>query len=146
MKHMVLIISILVCIFVIAGSMGATAQHNDTDNDSNWGDWNWGMLGLGIGLICFLPIVVFIIAIAIGVWIYRDAEKRGKNGTLWLLVGLIGGLIGLIIWLIVRPPEITAEQRQAKSRDTRRHCPDCKQTIPFDANVCPYCNKKFGLI
>ena len=146
MKHMVLIISIFACIFVIAGSMGTTAQHNDTDNDSNWGDWNWGMLGLGIGLICFLPIVVFIIAIAIGVWIYRDAEKRGKNGTLWLLVGLIGGLIGLIIWLIVRPPELTAEQRQAKLRDTRRYCPDCRQTIPFDANVCPYCNKKFGLI
>jgi len=144
MKHVVLILSIFACIFVIASSLEAAAQHNDTDNDFDWGDWNWGWWGLGIGLICFLPVIAFIIAIAIGVWMYRDAEKRGKSGTLWLLIGLIGGLVGLIVWLIVRPPELTSEQRQAKTIDTRRRCPDCGRNIPFDANVCPYCGKKFG--
>lgn len=24
-----------------------------------------------------------------------------------------------------------------------RYCPECGRAIPFDANVCPYCGKKF---
>jgi TctA family transporter len=47
-------------------------------------------------------IVWFIIAILIAVWVYRDAEKRGESGVLWLIVVLITGIIGLIIWLIIR--------------------------------------------
>jgi len=26
---------------------------------------------------------------------------------------------------------------------SRRICPDCDKPIPFDANICPYCSKKF---
>ncbi|MFX1521035.1 MAG: hypothetical protein ACFFCD_14050 [Promethearchaeota archaeon] len=47
-------------------------------------------------------IIWFIIAILIAVWVYRDAEKRGESGVLWLIVVLITGIIGLIIWLIIR--------------------------------------------
>jgi hypothetical protein len=128
--------------------ISAAAGDNTTNDEFDWEEWDWGWWGFaGIGaLLCFLPIIGFIIAIAIGVWMYRDAEKRGKNGTLWLLVGLIGGLIGLIIWIVVRPPELTPEQRQARSTpiEARRRCPDCGRAIPFDASVCPYCAKKFG--
>ena len=46
----------------------------------------------------------FIIAILICVWVYKDAEKRGSSGVLWLIVVLLAGIIGLIIWLLVRPP------------------------------------------
>ena len=62
-------------------------------------------IGLGIcgGALCFLWIVPLIIWIAIGVWMYKDAKKRGENAALWLIIGLIAGIIGIIIWLIVRP-------------------------------------------
>ena len=145
MNRVVLTIGIVVGTVVFLSSLVTAVEDNTTDDDFDWEEWDWGWWGFaGIGaLLCFLPIIGFIIAIAIGVWMYRDAEKRGKNGTLWLLVGLIGGLIGLIIWLIVRPPELTPGQRQAETIDTRRRCPDCGRTIPFDANVCPYCGKKF---
>lgn len=56
----------------------------------------------GIVLFIFL---FFLIAILIAVWVYKDAKRRGENGALWLLIVLLTGLIGLIIWLIVRPPE-----------------------------------------
>jgi hypothetical protein len=54
----------------------------------------------------FLPFVFLavwlVIAILIAVWVYRDAEKRGESGVLWLIIVLITGIIGLIIWLIIR--------------------------------------------
>lgn len=48
------------------------------------------------------------------VWVYRDARSRGENGALWIIITLIGGVIGLILWLIVRPPHIqyTYQQEQ----------------------------------
>lgn len=54
------------------------------------------------------------IAIFIAVWIYKDAEKRGKSGALWvvilllgtLLLSIIGTVIVIVIWLMVRPPEM----------------------------------------
>jgi len=49
-----------------------------------------------------LPVIWFIVAILCCIWVYRDAEKRGMSGVLWLIVVLIIGIIGLIIYLIVR--------------------------------------------
>jgi hypothetical protein len=44
----------------------------------------------------------FIVSIIIGMWIYRDAEKRGMSGIGWVLAVFLIGIIGLIIYLIVR--------------------------------------------
>ncbi len=54
------------------------------------------------GLLCLLPIVWFIVAILLCIWVYRDAESRGMSGALWLIIVLIAGIIGLIIYLVVR--------------------------------------------
>ena len=55
-----------------------------------------------------LPVVVwFVIAIAIGVWIYKDSESRGMSGALWLIIALVLGIIGLIVYVIVRRPKGT---------------------------------------
>ena len=64
------------------------------------------VIGLGFlsGMILYAALW-FIIAILVAVWVYRDAERRGKSGGLWLLICFFLGIIGLIIWLIVRPPK-----------------------------------------
>ena len=54
-----------------------------------------------IPMIIFI-IVWFVIGIAIAIWVYKDAEAKGENGVLWLIVCILLGIIGLIIWLIVR--------------------------------------------
>jgi len=67
------------------------------------------LFGLGIvALMIAIAVVWFVVAILIAVWVYRDAEKRGESGALWLIIVLITGIIGLIIWLIIRgdKPEI----------------------------------------
>jgi hypothetical protein len=50
----------------------------------------------------------FVIAILICIWVYKDAESRGMSGVLWLIVVLILGIIGLIVYLVVRKPKVMA--------------------------------------
>ena len=64
------------------------------------GEW-LGFLGLGI-LCLLIPVVWFIISILLMIWVYRDAESRGMSGVLWLIIMLVLGIIGLIIYLVVR--------------------------------------------
>lgn len=70
------------------------------------GEW---FIGLGL-LLLFLPILWFIIAILLCIWVYRDAESRGMNGALWLIIVLIAGIIGLIIYLVIRKEKRTTTQ------------------------------------
>jgi TctA family transporter len=67
-------------------------------------------LGLGLLACLIIPIVWFIIDILLCIWVYRDAESRGMNGVLWLIVVLIAGILGLIIYLIVRKDKTTSVQ------------------------------------
>jgi TctA family transporter len=62
-------------------------------------EWVFGGL---VGLMCLIPIIWFIIAIVLCIWVYRDAESRGMNGVMWLIVVLLAGIIGLIVYLVVR--------------------------------------------
>jgi hypothetical protein len=48
-------------------------------------------------------IVYFIISIIIALWLYKDVKERGKNITIWVIIGFVMNIVGLIIWIIVRP-------------------------------------------
>ncbi len=47
-------------------------------------------------------IVVCIIGLALAIWVYKDAKKRDMNAAVWLLIVLVTGFIGCIIYLVVR--------------------------------------------
>ncbi len=49
-----------------------------------------------------LVVVFYIIGILIAVWVYKDAKKRDMNAAVWLLIVLLTGCIGCIIYLVVR--------------------------------------------
>ena len=55
------------------------------------------MIGIIITLIIF-----WVIAIGLAVWVYKDAKKKDMNAAVWLLIVLLSGCIGCIIYLIVR--------------------------------------------
>jgi len=99
------------------------------------GQWEWAFFGW----ICLLPLVFFIVAILLCVWVYRDAESRGMSGVLWLIIVLITGIIGLIIYLIVRkekaPPGPPAEK-------ITRVCTSCGRVVAPDIKFCPHCGKE----
>ena len=98
----------------------------------------WALFGIG-SMICFAIIAIWVVFILIAIWVYKDAEKRGSSGALWLIIVIFTGIIGIIIWLVVRPP--IGGKPAASSSD--RRCPNCGRVIPMDARVCPYCSKKF---
>ena len=114
------------------------AQDDPYDYWENYGteQAQWAFWGL-TGALCIIPIIMLIIWIILAIWVYKDANKRGSSGVLWLLIVLITGIIGLIIWLVVRPP-IGGEKKEPE-----RRCPNCGRAIPNDAKACPYCAKKF---
>lgn len=54
-------------------------------------------------LLWYIPLILwFVVAILIAVWVYRDAKGHGESGVMWLIIVLITGIIGLIVWLFVR--------------------------------------------
>jgi TctA family transporter len=62
--------------------------------------------GLWPGLWIFailVPVIIFyLVAILIAIWVYKDAKKRDMNATVWLLIVLLTGCIGCIVYLVVR--------------------------------------------
>lgn len=129
------IISLTCLLLSIVLSTIAIAAEGDYTYDFDPGAW-WNFMGLGIAF-CIGIVVAFVIIILIAIWVYKDAEKRGTSGALWLIIVILTGIIGLIIWLVVRPP-IGGHPKQSG-----RMCPNCGRPIPMDANICPYCGKKF---
>lgn len=106
-----------------------------TSEDVGW------LFGMSFAVCMIFIVIWFIIFIAIAIWVYKDAERRGSSGALWLIIVILLGIIGIIIWLIVRPPIGGHPKPQAPG--TGRMCPNCGRPIPMDAQVCPYCGKDF---
>ena len=132
----------LTCILMTAASsIVASAQ-----DDFPWGPEETALfMGLGLTMCLIIVVVPLVIAIIACIWIYKDAEKRGKQGILWVLIlilaaiflSFIGLIIVIVVWLAIRPP-IGGEKKEPD-----RRCPNCGRTIPMDAKACPYCAKKF---
>ena len=53
------------------------------------------------------------------------------------------GFILMIIGLVLPEDEKKTVETIIKEPETKRYCPNCGRGIPFDANICPYCGKKF---
>ncbi|MCK5112715.1 MAG: hypothetical protein KAQ84_04160, partial [Thermoplasmatales archaeon] len=92
----------LTCILMTAAlSIVASAQ-----DDFPWGAEETAVF-LGLGLTCLIIIIVvaLVIAILACIWIYKDAEKRGKQGILWVLLLILAtiflNIIGLVIVIVV---------------------------------------------
>jgi len=78
--------------------VGSTAAQYEDHYDESRDDDEW----IGFVFICVLIIVIFIISIVIAIWVYRDANSRGMDGTIWLIVVFVGSIVGLIVYLIIR--------------------------------------------
>lgn len=106
-----------ISLFVVF-TLTAIAQTNATMNQNftkifesiPW----FGPMLVGFGLMMCLVVFLLplIIAVFLCIWLYKDAEKRGKEGILWVILlilatvflNIIGLILILVVWLVVRPP------------------------------------------
>ena len=115
--------TILLTLFLITMTVVTVAQAQDEDTfiDQEIPDWvedipGFGgfLVGLGLLMCCVFFLIPLIIAVLLCIWIYKDAERRGKQGVLWVLLlilatiffNIIGLIIVIVVWLAVRPKEI----------------------------------------
>jgi len=85
-----------------------------------------GIAGAGCG--CLIMIVALAIQIAIAVWVYRDAKSRGMdNAVLLTIVTVFTGLLGLVLYLLMRPKGNTVP------------CPSCGKKRLEGSTKCPHC-------
>ena len=77
----------------------------------------------GVSLV--IATLIFMIA-----YVNRDAKRRGMNSALWTILVILflptWGLIGLIIYLLMREP-------------LPYNCPQCAATVGARFNFCPNC-------
>jgi len=117
----------------------------------------------------WLPTLLLLVLLAVELmivfWVYRDAERRGMNGVLWALLVLVGNIVGLIIYLIVRseefPKTVPGEPTQSCSgcgkvvvqkyafcphcgTRLKAVCPNCDKPVSSDWKVCPHCGQKLA--
>jgi lysylphosphatidylglycerol synthetase-like protein (DUF2156 family) len=60
----------------------------------------------GMGCTCIILLVAVGVQVAIAVWVYRDAKSRGmENAMLLTILCVFTGILGLIIYLLMRPKE-----------------------------------------
>lgn len=86
----------------------------------------WGAF---VSLIFFSAILI--VPILIGVYVYRDASRRGMNAVMWTLIALLApSMLGFIIYLLVRTSYSDLE------------CPRCGTTIKEEYVLCPKCGSR----
>ena len=149
MKHSkVMLLMITGLMLISLTGLSEASQEYPTDWDSLWdsSDEAAFFMGLGLTMCLIIFLIPLIIAILLCIWIYKDAEKRGKSGGLWVLLlilatlffNIIGLIVIIIIWLAVRPPIGGTKHEPSTAPYPERRCPGCGRVIPDDARVCPY--------
>ncbi len=108
----------------------------------------WKYLGYSL---TFLLIIIWL---AFVYWTYRDARLRSEHvptAIFWTLVVLILNYPGLIIYLILRPPEfiddiierdLEIERMEMLLENRQLTCPACGNPVKDDFLICPYCRRK----
>ena len=67
-------------------------------------DWWFNIFGPFSWIFMIVGTIAFVgLSVLIAYYVHKDALRRGiKNSELWLLIGLILNLLGLVIYLLVR--------------------------------------------
>jgi hypothetical protein len=81
-----------------------------------------------MGFIGFIIVAVIALHIALLVWVARDAKNRNMDApVVWMILVLITGFIGLIIYVLTRP------------QGNLVPCPHCKNKRMQVSAKCPHC-------
>ncbi|MGN0742993.1 MAG: zinc ribbon domain-containing protein [Candidatus Fimadaptatus sp.] len=105
-----------------------------------------GYINLGM-CICAVALILFI-----ALWVFTDARRRGTHPALWGTLALLGNVVTLTVYLIVRPEvaRCPACRAQVKPRylfcpmcghRLRQACPQCGEPLRDEWQFCPHCGR-----
>lgn len=102
-----------------------------------------GFGAVGRYALFILPAALIILWGAVLLWVYRDAERRGMSGLLWLLLVLVGNVVGLLIYAIVRSDTALGRRNGTAggSAAGAGPCPGCGAPLTTGFAYCPRCGK-----
>ncbi len=96
------------------------------DESPSAGDAAGAMAGMGCG--CLVMLVALAVWVALAIFVYKDAKSRGMdNAVLLTIVTVITGILGLVIYLLMRP------------KGTLVPCPSCGKKRLQGSATCPHC-------
>ncbi len=70
--------------------------------------------------------------ISLPLWVFFDARTHGERAWLWAALALVGNLLGVVTYLLMRRP-------------LRRACPQCGAAVRPADNACPQCGTRLHL-
>jgi hypothetical protein len=100
----------------------------DGSGDAAGGCAACGACGAGIGVIIVIFLAILALNVALLVWVARDAKARGlDNSVLWMILVMVTGPIGLIIYLYSRPKGqlVACASCGNKRLEASAKCPHC---------------------
>lgn len=105
--------------------------------------------------ICFAIFGAFLAAIWLSliIWTFRDMRARSRDPFAQILATLVVALlpgVGMIVYLILRPPETLAEAYERaleeeallQEIEERPACPGCSRTVENNWLLCAHCHTR----
>jgi hypothetical protein len=128
----VLVAALYVLALVIALTANMAQSRNPNGNDMFPPELrdNPALAQLALSGLITLVALCFAFFIFMIAYVNRDASRRGMNSALWTILVIVflptWGLIGLVIYLLMREP-------------LPYPCPECATTVNARFNFCPNC-------
>lgn len=66
---------------------------------------SFGVFGSSIVALCCMGLFLLVYVGSL-IWVYNDAQKRGKTGCIWVLLVLVTWPLGLIAYYVVRDQDV----------------------------------------
>ncbi len=84
------------------------------------------------------------------IWTFRDIQKRSRDAVVQVLATLLvlfTGVLGAVLYMILRPPDTLAETYQRtleeeailREMESSPSCPQCQHVVEADFVRCPHC-------
>jgi hypothetical protein len=86
--------------------------------------------GAAFGGLCLFGLAILVVNILLLVWVAKDAQARGTSAGAWVVIVLLFGILGLLVYLVARP----------KGRLVA--CSNCGKNKPIADPICPHCGTR----